>query len=100
MDLPFENDAFDVITAFETIYFWSDINEAFKQVYRVIRSNGTFLICNEVTGKKPEEGKWTDIIQEMKIYNSEQIERSLLNAGFADIRTCKEKGWLCMVCRK
>ena len=100
MDLPFENDAFDVITAFETIYFWPDINEAFKQVYRVIRSTGTFLICNEVTGEKPEEGKWTDIIQGMKIYNSEQIESSLLNAGFTDIRTYKEKGWLCMVCRK
>lgn len=100
MDLPFENDAFDVITAFETIYFWPDINEAFKQVYRVIRSTGTFLICNEVTGEKPEEGKWTDIIQGMKIYNSEQIENSLLNAGFTDIRTYKEKGWLCIVCRK
>lgn len=35
MKLPFRKETFDIITAFETIYFWPDINGAFKQVYRV-----------------------------------------------------------------
>ena len=51
MKLPFGNEAFDIITAFETIYFWPNINEAFKQVYRVLKGSGTFMICNESNGK-------------------------------------------------
>lgn len=101
MELPFGNEAFDVITAFETIYFWPDINDAFKQVYRVLKSTGIFMICNESNGENSKEEKWTNIIQGMKIYNSEQIRKSLEGAGFTDIKIDKNrKGWLCVVCKK
>lgn len=33
--------------AFETIYFWSDLETNFKEIYRVLRKGGQFLICNE-----------------------------------------------------
>ena len=37
----------------------------------------------------------------MKIYNSEQIKKSLEDAGFTDIKIHKnKKGWLCVVCKK
>lgn len=101
MKLPFRDETFDVITAFETIYFWPDINEAFKQVYRVLKVSGTFMICNESNGENSKEEKWTKIIQGMKIYNSEQIKKSLEDAGFTDIKIHKnKKGWLCVVCKK
>ena len=82
MKLPFRKETFDIITAFETIYFWPDINEAFKQVYRVLKVSGTFMICNESNGENSKEEKWTKIIQGMKIYNSEQIKKSLEDAGY------------------
>ena len=101
MELPFENETFDVITAFETIYFWPDISGAFKQVYRVLKNTGTFTICNESNGENPKEEKWTKMIQGMKIYNSEQVKKSLEDAGFTDIKIHKnKKGWLCVVCKK
>lgn len=101
MELPFGDEAFDVITAFETIYFWSDIDDAFKQVYRVLKNTGTFMICNEANGENSKEEKWTNIVQGMKIYNSEQVKKSLESAGFADIKIHKnKKGWLCVVCKK
>ena len=101
MKLPFRKETFDIITAFETIYFWPDINEAFKQVYRVLKVRGTFMICNESNGENSKEEKWTKIIQGMKIYNSEQIKKSLEDAGFTDIKIHKnKKGWLCVVCKK
>ena len=101
MKLPFGNETFDIITAFETIYFWPDINEAFKQVYRVLKVSGTFMICNESNGENSKEEKWTKIIQGMKIYNSEQVKKSLEGAGFTDIKIHKnKKGWLCVVCKK
>ena len=89
MKLPFRKETFDIITAFETIYFWPDINEAFKQVYRVLKVSGTFMICNESNGENSKEEKWTKIIQGMKIYNSEQIKKSLEDAGFTDIKIHK-----------
>ena len=76
MKLPFRGETFDVITAFETIYFWPDISEAFKKVYKILKIGGTFMICNESNGENPKDEKWTKIIQGMKIYNSEQIEKS------------------------
>ena len=101
MKLPFRKETFDIITAFETIYFWPDINEAFKQVYRVLKVSGTFMICNESNGENSKEEKWIKIIQGMKIYNSEQIKKSLEDAGFTDIKIHKnKKGWLCVVCKK
>lgn len=62
MKLPFGNETFDIITAFETIYFWPDINEAFKQVYRALKGSETFMICNESNGENSKEEKWTKII--------------------------------------
>ena len=101
MKLPFRKETFDIITAFETIYFWPDINEAFKQVYRVLKGSGTFMICNESNGENSKDEKWTKIIQGMKIYNSGQVKKSLEGAGFTDIKIHKnEKCWLCVVCKK
>lgn len=101
MELPFENETFDVITAFETIYFWPDIEDAFRQIYRALKNAGTFMICNESNGENAKEKKWTDIIQGMKIYTSEQVKKSLENAGFTDIKIHRnKKGWLCVVCKK
>ena len=101
MKLPFRGETFDVITAFETIYFWPDISEAFKKVYKILKIGGTFMICNESNGENPKDEKWTKIIQGMKIYNSEQIEKSLENAGFRDVKVDKtKKGWICVVVKK
>lgn len=36
-ELPFANETFDLATAFETIYFWSDIDQSFSQIYRVLK---------------------------------------------------------------
>lgn len=101
MELPFENETLDIVTAFETIYFWPDITDAFKQIYKVLRKDGIFMICNELDGENPKDEKWTDIVQGMRIYTSEQIAKTLADAGFTDIKADKnKKGWLCMVAQK
>ncbi len=101
MELPFARENFDLITAFETIYFWPDINKAFEEVYRVLKSGGTFMICNESNGENSKDEKWTNRIQGMKIYTSGQIEKALQATGFTDIKTDKnEKGWICVVAKK
>lgn len=101
MELPFEAGCFEVITAFETIYFWPDISQAFSQVYRVLKPGGHFMICNELNGKNPKDDKWTDIIAGMKIYRIEKLEQCMREAGFDSIKTNEnEKGWICIVAKK
>ena len=39
-ELPFADSSFDTVTAFETVYFWPDIGDSFKGVYRILRSGG------------------------------------------------------------
>ena len=100
-DMPFDNDWFDGATAFETVYFWPDLSRCFSEVYRVLKSGGTFLICNECGGDKAEDEKWTEKIDGMTIYRDTELKAYLEQTGFRDIQIHKdEKGWLCITARK
>ncbi len=95
--LPFEDNSFDLVTAFETVYFWPELPACFREVGRVLRPGGTFFICNECG----EDNKWTDIVSGMKIYTADELTQLLTKAGFTDIVMHKnDKGWLCATARK
>ncbi len=72
--LPFEDNKFDVVTAFETVYFWPGLVDCFREVYRAMKNSGTFLICNEATGDTNKNDKWTQIISDMIIYRDVQLK--------------------------
>lgn len=99
--LPFSDDSFDMASAFETIYFWTDLVACFAEVHRVLRGGGTFLICNESDGSNAGDERWCDIIGEMRIYTDEQIAEALHQAGFTRIETHKnpKRHWLCITAR-
>ena len=75
--LPFEAATFDVITAFETVYFWPGPVESFQEVWRVLKPGGTFMIVNESDGTKQADEKWTDIIDGMRIFTQERLTQYL-----------------------
>ena len=100
-ELPFESEQFDAVTAFETVYFWPDLPQCFREVRRVLKSGGTFLICNESNGDTDKDEKWTEIIGGMTIYKDTELKAYLEQAGFHDVRIHKNKaGWLCVTARK
>lgn len=43
-ELPFPDDFFDVVTAVETFYFWKDKGDCVKEVKRVLKPGGVFMI--------------------------------------------------------
>ena len=48
--LPFNDNTFNMATAFETVYFWPDIEKSFSEVKRILAPGGKFLIVNEDDG--------------------------------------------------
>ena len=99
-ELPFESEQFNAVTAFETVYFWPDLPQCFREVWRVLKSVGTFLICNESNGDTDKDEKWTEIIGGMTIYKDIELKSCLEQAGFFDVQIHKKKSWLCVTARK
>jgi ubiquinone/menaquinone biosynthesis C-methylase UbiE len=79
--LPYLDDALDVVTAFETVYFWGELAPAFREVRRVLKPGGVFLVC--VEAHEPGETVWEDIIEGMRVYTGEELQSLLEAAGFA-----------------
>lgn len=83
--LPFGADHFDVITAFETIYFWPDLPNTLKEIRRVLKPGGTFLIVNEADGYGFFDNLYPKIIKDMTLYKTEELSSILTKAGFTNI---------------
>ena len=99
-NMIFAGDWFDAVTAFETVYFWPDLPQCFREVYRVLKPGGTFLICNESNGDTDKDKKWTEIIGGMTIYKDAELKTYLEQAGFHDVQIHKKKSWLCITAWK
>ena len=100
-ELPFAAEQFEVVTAFETVYFWPELVQNFGEVYRVLKPGGVFFICNEANGETAKDDKWTQIINGMTIYTDTALKAYLEQAGFCKIQSHKnKKGWLCVTARK
>jgi ubiquinone/menaquinone biosynthesis C-methylase UbiE len=89
---PWPDNSFDIVTAFETIYFWPDFAKDLREVRRVLKPGGTFFICNEMN--KPEEGEapyqyWIKKL-DLKTYTPSDFRTYLTQAGFAEVNIITE----------
>lgn len=81
-NLPFEDESIDIVTAFETIYFWNDIERCFEEIYRVLKNGGQFLICNEVSYKERRDVKKLLKMINFEIYKPNDLTKMLRGLGF------------------
>ena len=97
-DMPIEDESYDLATAFETIYFWPEIQETFKEVSRVIKPNGRFMIAQGTDGNHPDDEKWLATVEGMSVYTAPELERYLLEAGFESVESyVKENDYILVV---
>lgn len=82
--LPYADSFFDVITAFETIYFWQPIEACFAEVIRTLKHGGRFMIVCEASNVATAQ-RWTSSIKGMTVYDVSTLQKMLLKAGFANI---------------
>jgi ubiquinone/menaquinone biosynthesis C-methylase UbiE len=97
--LPYEDDCFDVITAVETVYFWPDLLKAMKEMHRVLKEGGSFMILCE--GSDPDHNDWPEIPTPMRIYRPEELVTYLAQAGFKSASYDKGPGqYICVIGQK
>ena len=101
-DLQLPAEAFDLATAFETVYFWPCPDKCFAQVARVLKPGGYFMICNESGGTDPTSLKFEKIIDGLKNYTVQEIEAALRAAGFSTVTSehHPQKPWITVLARK
>lgn len=102
--IPFENDKFDVISAVETIYFWPNLIENFKEVKRVLKPSGKLVIICEMYSSEnfKERNDEFVAISDMEIHTPEELKLILEKAGYNNIKIdlMEDRNWLCCVCEK
>ncbi len=101
-NLPFKENTFGMATAFETVYFWPEIEKSFAEVWRVLSPGGKFLIVNEDDGLSGNNEKWEKMIEGMHTYTPDELKTHLAAAGFRDITVHRNesKHWLCVTAVK
>lgn len=90
-EMPIDEDEYDLVSAFETIYFWPDIENTFKEVLRIIKPNGQFMIAQGTDGNHPDDEKWLNTLEGMTVYTAEELENHLLDAGFTSVDIFKKE---------
>lgn len=83
--LPFEDDTFDIVTACETVYFWPNVIDCFKEIRRVLKNEGIFVIILTTNGDP--ENHLEKMSKEFRIiaYNDEELKNMLIEAEFSEI---------------
>ncbi len=85
MDLPFEDNSFDIVTAFETVYFWPDIEKSFGEVKRVLKPGGMFLIGCESNGNEKLMVRFFEHFIDMILYTDADLSGFLKNNDYNDV---------------
>lgn len=106
--LPFPVGAFDLVTAVETQYFWPDLAADMREVFRVLKPGGSFILIAEIYkgGRKManiHSKKYIEmnILSDtgMKILSVEEQRELFASTGYSDIQVAEEpdKEWICCV---
>ena len=100
--LDLAEEAYDLATAFETIYFWPGLEKCFAEVAKVLKPGGVFMIVNESDGTDEVSLKFEKKINGMKCYTGDAIDTALKAAGFKKTKTIHHdsKPWITVLAKK
>src|SRR5215469_3878734 len=104
--LPFADSTFDLVTAVETHFWWPDLPGDMREVFRVTKPGGTFIVIAEVyKGAITAVSKLAEKYASrtgMTLLSPDEHRELLANAGFTDVQPIENrpKGWICAFGRK
>ena len=97
--LPYADETFDLMTAVETHYYWPDLPRDVREVMRVLKPGGTFLLIAETYRGRRNDWMFRPTMTWLlraAYLTPDQHRQLLVDAGFADVRVVEErsKGWI------
>ena len=95
MDMPYIDNAYDLVTAVETVYFWKDPEIAFQHIKRVLKPGGTFVILAEAS--EPSDESEMKFDTPMTIYTADDLIRVMEKTGFVNCESRRGEGESIMV---
>jgi SAM-dependent methyltransferase len=101
--LPFADGSFDLVTAVETHYYWPDLAADAREVWRVMKPGGAFLVVAEAY-----KGRYGFLFQlamlplRAKLMSADEHRAWLESAGFVDVQVseARGRGWICVTGRR
>lgn len=98
--LPFPENSFDKVITVESFYFWQDPENDLREVLRVLKPGGHFLLVADIYGKDGLSERALENIRSYHMNNPTLDEfRSLFEqAGFSETSLHTKNGtdWLCV----
>jgi ubiquinone/menaquinone biosynthesis C-methylase UbiE len=99
--LPFPDAMFDLVTAVETHFWWPDLPGDMREVFRVAKPGGKFIVIAEVY--KGAISAISRLAEKhaaqtgMTLLSVDGHRELLANAGFSDVQVIENrpKGWIC-----
>ena len=101
--LPFADGMFDLVTAVETHFWWSNLQEGMREISRVLKIGGKLVLIAEVY--KGASSTMSRLIEKhapktgLLLLDVQEHRELFAEAGFShvEITTQPEKGWICVV---
>jgi ubiquinone/menaquinone biosynthesis C-methylase UbiE len=100
--LPFGDSSFAMVTAVETHYYWPDLTNSLREVFRVVAPGGRFMIVAETYKGRSLDWLFRPVmfILFRATYLSPNEHRDvMMKAGFEDVTvdTVAGRGWICVL---
>jgi ubiquinone/menaquinone biosynthesis C-methylase UbiE len=96
--ISFKDDFFDLVTAFETYYFWTNLPNALKEIKRVLKPGGKMLLVNELMYGVTDE----KLVEEthVKLFPLDEIQNVMRSVGFVDVQLFSQSRWNAFIAQK
>jgi ubiquinone/menaquinone biosynthesis C-methylase UbiE len=100
--LPFPDATFDLVTAVETHYYWPDLPRDVREVMRVLKHGGRFLIVAETYRGRRNDWLYRPtmtLVLRAAYFTPAQHRQLLDDAGYVDVDVFEEKsqGWISVI---
>jgi SAM-dependent methyltransferase len=102
-DLPFEKGFFDIVTAFETYFFWPDLENDIRKAASAVARNGYMIIVSETYPHPDFKERNDEAIRlcGLNLLDNDAMASLMEECGMdVTVNTVEEKNWVAFVGRK
>ena len=102
--LPYPDDVFDLVTAVESHYFWPDLANDMREIWRVLKPGGMLMLLGgEYKGGKYDgrNQRWVEL-GDMAYHTVDEFGRLFRTVGCAEVQVLEDsdRGWMCGLGKK